>query len=313
MLLETIEEFCVLARVRSYTKAARELHVSQPTLSRHIKALEAEMGFELVGSHNNHLYLTQEGQHFLNSVIPLIDGLKTLIEECRSMHDSPLVELTIQEPPFQDIASVQFLKKIAQFKKTSPGIQVSYKSVWTSPQTSLAENIVDVVLEYRYGSTEQIRSYNRSNDFKGVGICDVQLFVGCQKDTELAKHSSLRIEDLDGVPIMAMYNDFSPCRFAIAEMFTMHDIRPNFVNCPVSSVFEFFMNPLPAGGVYILPEGAADNFRPDLSEDLVFVPLEDGWVHYIAVMNSNYRSNPALASFVDFFEELYTPDEEDAQ
>ena len=47
MDISYMNEFVVLAEVKKYSAAARRLHISQPTLSRHIQAMEAELGFAL--------------------------------------------------------------------------------------------------------------------------------------------------------------------------------------------------------------------------------------------------------------------------
>mgnify|MGYP002574014817 FL=1 len=43
MTFEQIEEFCVVARLENFTKAAEYLYVSQSTLSRHISDLESNL------------------------------------------------------------------------------------------------------------------------------------------------------------------------------------------------------------------------------------------------------------------------------
>ena len=60
--VEHLREFVSLARTSSFTKSARELNVSQPTLSKHIAALERELGFSLFDRSTTSVVLTQEGR-----------------------------------------------------------------------------------------------------------------------------------------------------------------------------------------------------------------------------------------------------------
>lgn len=48
MKLEYIREYCVLARKKSFTDAAKELFITQPGLSRHLKEIEEEFGAQLL-------------------------------------------------------------------------------------------------------------------------------------------------------------------------------------------------------------------------------------------------------------------------
>ena len=62
MQIGTLREFVVLALRLDYAAAARELHMSVSSLSRHISALETEMGFQL---------FNRNPVHVRTSLIPL--------------------------------------------------------------------------------------------------------------------------------------------------------------------------------------------------------------------------------------------------
>lgn len=61
MTSQQIEYFLSAARHLSFTKAAEEFYTSQPTVSRQIAALEAELGFELFYREGKQLRLTSGG------------------------------------------------------------------------------------------------------------------------------------------------------------------------------------------------------------------------------------------------------------
>ena len=64
MNLQTMEYFAVLARERSFTRAAEALHITQQSLSGHIAAVEQELGAQLV-VRRTPLELTYAGRAFL--------------------------------------------------------------------------------------------------------------------------------------------------------------------------------------------------------------------------------------------------------
>lgn len=65
MELRYIKEFTVLAEYKSYSKAADELYISQPTLTKHIQALERELGDKLLIRNTHGISLSEFGELFL--------------------------------------------------------------------------------------------------------------------------------------------------------------------------------------------------------------------------------------------------------
>ena len=61
MELRTMRYFLAVAREENMTRAAEILHVTQPTLSKQLKALEDELGKKLFLRHSFRIQLTEEG------------------------------------------------------------------------------------------------------------------------------------------------------------------------------------------------------------------------------------------------------------
>ena len=58
MELRVLNYFLAIAREENFTKAAQQLHVTQPTLSRQIAQLEEELGVKLFVRSNHNIILT---------------------------------------------------------------------------------------------------------------------------------------------------------------------------------------------------------------------------------------------------------------
>lgn len=71
-----LREYILLAERGSFTATARELHLTQSTLSKHIAALEREFGAELFVRERSGIKLTKEGEILLSQAIKVDDILK---------------------------------------------------------------------------------------------------------------------------------------------------------------------------------------------------------------------------------------------
>lgn len=77
MKIEVLGEFIKLVQCQSYTRAAQELYLSQSNLSAHIKALEQELGFDVVEHGRKTFALTPAGMEFLGYAQTIVDAWST--------------------------------------------------------------------------------------------------------------------------------------------------------------------------------------------------------------------------------------------
>lgn len=61
MELRVLRYFLMIAKEQSFTKAAEQLNITQPTLSRQLAALEDELGAKLFNRGGHSITLTNEG------------------------------------------------------------------------------------------------------------------------------------------------------------------------------------------------------------------------------------------------------------
>ena len=64
MTLTQIQYFLEVCQTMNFTKAAQNLYVSQPSLSRQIQLLETELGVQLLVRSNRNVILTEAGEVF---------------------------------------------------------------------------------------------------------------------------------------------------------------------------------------------------------------------------------------------------------
>ena len=114
MELTHIHEFIVLTECGSYHEAAELLFIAQPSLSKHIKSLEKELGFELFDRSGKRTVLTEFGQAFLPYARKLDETRIAFQTDLLTRNQDRLLKVGIS-PLFSapDIASVLSLVKEA--------------------------------------------------------------------------------------------------------------------------------------------------------------------------------------------------------
>ncbi len=84
--IEQLEAFAAVAAEGRFTEAAKRLGVSQPTLSRHLQALEQELGVRLLTRTPRGAALTDPGQRFLRRAREALDALRAGTSELLDLH-----------------------------------------------------------------------------------------------------------------------------------------------------------------------------------------------------------------------------------
>ena len=87
MEIRTLRYFLAVAREENMTKAAEMLHVTQPTLSKALKALETELGKKLFTRHSFSIALTDEGALLRNRAEDLLTMADKIEKEFLSLDD----------------------------------------------------------------------------------------------------------------------------------------------------------------------------------------------------------------------------------
>ena len=87
MEIRTLRYFLAVAREENMTRAAELLHVTQPTLSKQLKALEEELGKKLFTRHSFSIRLTDEGVLLRNRAEDLVSMADKIEQEFISLDD----------------------------------------------------------------------------------------------------------------------------------------------------------------------------------------------------------------------------------
>lgn len=81
--------FCMVARERSFTRAAAQLGVSQSALSHAMRGLEERLGVRLLTRTTRSVSLTDAGERLLNQISPSLSDLETALNGLGDLRDKP--------------------------------------------------------------------------------------------------------------------------------------------------------------------------------------------------------------------------------
>ncbi|MFA6542068.1 MAG: selenium metabolism-associated LysR family transcriptional regulator [Bacteroidota bacterium] len=121
-----LKVFLSVAKTLSFTKAAHELFVTQPAVTKHIQALEKEYGLPLFTRKGSRIYLTPAGREFYDYSKRVYALHKHLEDTLNIYRDEKAGELTVGAST--TIAQYILPPILAGFKKKYPKITLSLLS-----------------------------------------------------------------------------------------------------------------------------------------------------------------------------------------
>ncbi|MBK5949765.1 transcriptional regulator [Rhodobium orientis] len=151
MGLQHIETFRAVVMTGSMTRAAEELHTSQPQISRLIGQLEEIAGFSLFVRNGTRIATSAEGAKFFEEVEKAFVGLKNLETAADDIRSFRAESLRVAAMP--RLAGGLLTQSVAALKTDYPDVMVSIHSGTASAvDTWVGSGICDVGLVMLYGS-----------------------------------------------------------------------------------------------------------------------------------------------------------------
>lgn len=133
-------------RERSFSKAAKNLYISQPALSTYVKRVENQIGQKIFDRNVTPIELTEAGRAYINTAEKILTDEKDLIRYLNDLSDMKTGTITIGGTHFY--SSYLLPPIIKEFKRRFPGIQVQ---VVEGDSVSLYERIkehpIDLIMD----------------------------------------------------------------------------------------------------------------------------------------------------------------------
>lgn len=210
--LHQLKVFEATARHGSFTRAAEELYLTQPTVSIQVKQLTKAVGLPLFEQIGKRLYLTQAGQKLLETCQEIFGGLDQF-----EMAISDLKGLKQGQLRLAVITTAKYFvpRLLGPFCHRFPGIDISLKVTnHQHIQERMANNDDDLYI---------ISSPPEQPDLKIYPFLENPLVVIAPKDHPLAGKTNVPIQALNGHQFI-MREPGSGTRQAVQKLFTEHNV-----------------------------------------------------------------------------------------
>ena len=193
MELRLLRYFLTVAKEQSFTKAAEQLHITQPTLSRQMAAFEEDLGITLFIRSGKKISLTDEGILLKRRALEILNLEERTLEELKGKEEVVEGTITIGCGEF---AAVETLAKICKtYKEKYPLVQiVLHTATADAVYEMMNKGLVDIALFMEPVDTEGL-------DYIRITDCD-HWCVGMRPDDPLAEKEFIKKEDLIGKPLI---------------------------------------------------------------------------------------------------------------
>jgi DNA-binding transcriptional LysR family regulator len=134
--LGDLAAFLAVARIGSFTRAAKQLGVSQPALSHALKELENRLGLRLLNRTTRRVSTTEAGERLLRSIAPHFDGIEAGLAALTELREKPAGTVRITTGDHQ--AETILLPAVAKLLPLYPDLNV---------EVSVNIGLIDIVAE----------------------------------------------------------------------------------------------------------------------------------------------------------------------
>jgi DNA-binding transcriptional LysR family regulator len=203
-----LETFIFAAEYLSFSEAAKQLHMAQPTISYHIKALEKELGVVLFDRNGAKLELTEAARLLLPWARKLVHQSNEMKLMVSSFQDGVAGHLRIA---CSTTAGKYVLPLLAaRFCHRFPGIRVSILRCTT-------ENITNLVLENE-ANLGVISSELQDENIEYQEFFNDLIVLIVPRDHPWAIHRSIEPEDLINEPLIVRESTSGTRRVMLSEL-----------------------------------------------------------------------------------------------
>ncbi|BAX81709.1 LysR substrate-binding domain-containing protein [Labilibaculum antarcticum] len=186
------EVFIAVAENLNFSKAAEELFISQPAVTKHIKELESKLATALFERKGNKVYLTKSGKLVYRSLKQIKQQYRDLEYELGRLNEAFNGSLRIGAS--STISQYIIPKVIAAFHKRYPKIDLYLLNGNSfEMEQKLLDNEIDLAL---------VENDSSRSNIKYIDFLDDEIVVVTGSNSVYSKKKVLSLTDLQSLPIV---------------------------------------------------------------------------------------------------------------
>lgn len=219
MDIRHLEYFLTVAQLKSFTRAAEALHITQPSISKMIKCLEDEVGVLLLHRSSKEVELTDAGRAVYGQAQQILSSFRNLDSELSDVINLEKGNLRIGIPPI--IGASFFPRIIGGFRETYPGVAIELVEAGSK---TIERGIEDGMLDIGIVCTLPAKT----SCFEFLPFVRDPLMVITHPEHHLAGRRSVELKDLQDEAFVLYREDFS-LHDRIIDKCLQHGFKPKII------------------------------------------------------------------------------------
>lgn len=289
MELRHVRYFLAVAEYLNFSKAAQQLHIAQPPLSRQIRQLEDDLGVALFVRNKRRVELTKAGRVFLDEARKLVVQAGHATEAARHAQKG---EFGVVKIGIASGLGGVVGKAVAEHCRRFPTINIECKDVFSTVQNeSLHKCEIDVGI-----LRPPIDQVNLDCDL----LYEEEFVVVLPRTHRLARRKFLKLKDVADEPLIVFDRSFSCGLYdKILGLYSRQGLTPHFTVTHVEAHEEAGAIMVASGRAIFVGAGAIVT-RSVHGIDLVSIPLNevDAKIEVYMAWRKDEEST-AVLSFLD--------------
>ncbi|MEM0909795.1 MAG: LysR family transcriptional regulator [Pseudomonadota bacterium] len=220
MELRQLSYFKAVAEELHFQRAARRVHITQPSLSHQIKKLEDELDVKLLERDRKSVALTDAGKAFLKHCDAILRDVQSAIEETKEIAGKERVELKIGTRFFINLP--EFTSRLIQLGNAHPNIEIIKVDMPTNEvELAVKEGEIDIGFAPGPFTHPSLKVKNLAQGY---------FVLVMNKEHHLAECDEIQIEQLKDVPLILFEESLNPALYQkCLAFFDNVDFSPNVV------------------------------------------------------------------------------------